>query len=35
MATLIALYPRLQGESALRAQVLRNRQPLTLSLVLR
>jgi general secretion pathway protein C len=35
MATLIALYPRLQGESMLRAHVLRNGQPLTLSLVLR
>ena len=35
MATLIGLWPKLQGESVLRAQVLRNGQPVTLGLVLR
>jgi general secretion pathway protein C len=35
LATLIALWPRLQGETSLRATVLRNGQPLTLSVDLR
>ena len=35
MATLIALYGRLQGESVIHAQVLRNGQPVSLGVVLR
>lgn len=35
LATLMGLYPRLQNESLLRAVVLRNGQPLTLTLNLR
>jgi type II secretory pathway component PulC len=35
LATLIALYPRLQGESQIRAVVLRDGRPLNLSVTLR
>ncbi|HEX6739406.1 MAG TPA: PDZ domain-containing protein [Vicinamibacteria bacterium] len=35
LATLIALYPRLQGESQIRAVVLRDGRPVTLSVTLR
>lgn len=35
LATLIGLWPRLQSESAVRAVVLRNGQPVTLSVTLR
>ena len=35
LATLIGLWPRLQTESAVHAVVLRNGQPVTLSVTLR
>ena len=35
LATLIALWPRLQSESTLRAVVLRNGQPVSLTVTLR
>jgi hypothetical protein len=34
-ATLLALWPRLQGESVIRAEVLREGRPVTLSVTLR
>jgi hypothetical protein len=35
LATLIGLWPRLQGESSVRAQVVRDGVPVTLSVELR